>query len=380
MALTNVNAAAMWTQQSVNTAQNGRFHIGALFPFSAGTTGMTGWRDGVIIGTNTGGAGNVPNDLQIKAITPTPSLSLTVEAGRCLITRSGNGPFLGYNAAQATLTLAAADPTNPRVDRIVAQSYDTTLGDSVAGLNPALAAPGALVIRAVTGTPAGSPVAVALAANQISLATVAVAANATAITNGNITDTRKGAYNPSGIRTLLPGDAVGDAGAVSGEMRFSFAANVGGACVWNGTTWQRITPRVAPDPGITGGLVASSGERLLATVVVPDIGGAYFLEAGGHCNVVLSSGSNAAVGIQVRIDGGGVWDDNSWHTGGRVIISDATGFSRSVVAPMRLGPATLTGSHTIQLITKNLAAGPTYTVNTGGAEFQSFCVKQIPLF
>jgi hypothetical protein len=46
------------------------------------------------------------------------------------------------------------------------------------------------VSHRVAGTPAGSPVAPALPANSITLATIAVGAGATAITNANITDTR----------------------------------------------------------------------------------------------------------------------------------------------------------------------------------------------
>jgi hypothetical protein len=47
-----------------------------------------------------------------------------------------------------------------------------------------------VVLQVVAGTPAGSPVAPATPANSISLATVAVAAGATALTTANITDTR----------------------------------------------------------------------------------------------------------------------------------------------------------------------------------------------
>lgn len=236
MALTNLNAAVAWTQQSVDTAQVGRFHAGAQVPLAAATTGMTAWRDGVVCHTNQGGLNNIPNDLQIKQA-GSPSLSITCEAGSCIITRSGQGPFLCYLQTQGTLTVANADPTNPRIDRIVAQIYDTTIGDSLAGLSPLPASPGCLVIRAVTGTPAGSPAAPATPAGAISLATVAVAANATQILTANITDTRKSILTPSGARTMLPGDLVTDAGAVSGELRYQPNTSDTGASVWNGATW-----------------------------------------------------------------------------------------------------------------------------------------------
>lgn len=237
MALTNLNAAVAWTLQSVNTAQNGRFHIGAFIPSAAATTGLTAWRDGVIVSTNQGGSNNIPNDLQIKA-SGSPSLVLTVEAGHCVITRAGQGPYLCYNQTQGNVTLAAADPTNPRIDRIVAQVYDSALSDTLP-TTPVLAAPGGLVIRAVTGTPAGSPSAPATPTGAISLATVSVIANDTTITNADITDTRKSAGNPGGARPLLPGDLSADAGTVAGDLRYlSTAAANGGVSVWTGGRWR----------------------------------------------------------------------------------------------------------------------------------------------
>lgn len=243
MALTNLNSqSTAWTLQSVNTAQQGRFHMGALFPAAAATTGMTAWRDGVVVSTNQGGSNSIPNDMQIKPITPTPSMSLTCEAGSCVITRTGQGPYLCYLPTQGTLTLAAADPTNPRIDRIVAQVYDSALGDTLP-TTPTLSSPGGLVIRAVTGTPAGSPVAPALPTGAITLATVAVAANATQITSGNITDARKSCVTRgSSARTLLPGDLSSDAGAVSGELRYTVGTKQ--MDVWDGSAW---TP-----PGLGG--------------------------------------------------------------------------------------------------------------------------------
>lgn len=238
MALTNYNAQVAWTQQLVNTAINGRLHIGAILPSATATTGLTVWRNGVVCTTNQGGTSNIPNDLQVKAVSPTPSLSLTVEAGHCVITRSGQGPYLCVNSAQGTLTLAAADTVNPRIDIIVAQLYDTALGDSMPS-TPALAAPGGLVVRPVTGTPAGSPVAPSVPTGAILLANIAVAANATQITSGNITDLRRSAFTASGPRTQLPGDvAVTDNGAVAGEAKYTVSSQI--QYVWTGTVWQPV--------------------------------------------------------------------------------------------------------------------------------------------
>jgi hypothetical protein len=69
-----------------------------------------------------------------------------------------------------SLTIAAADATNPRRDIVV------------------VTAAGAL--RVYTGTPANSPTDPALSAGDVPLARVAVAANAVSVVNGNITDLR----------------------------------------------------------------------------------------------------------------------------------------------------------------------------------------------
>jgi hypothetical protein len=90
------------------------------------------------------------------------------------------GTYVTYNDASVVLSLNTADPTNPRIDLICATVNDAYYTGSLNNV----------VIQVVAGTPAGSPVAPSLPANSITLATVAVGAGATAITNANITDTR----------------------------------------------------------------------------------------------------------------------------------------------------------------------------------------------
>lgn len=239
MALTNLNASSALTQQAVTTALIGRLHFGSFMQSSPGASGMSAWRDGVIVTTNTGGSNNVPNDLQIKAA-GSPSLNLTCEAGHCVITRSGQGPYLCYNPTQGTLTLAAADTVNPRIDAIVAQVYDVALGDTLP-TTPALASPGGLVIRAVTGIPGGVPVAPSTPVGSILLAHVTVVQNDTTITSGDIADKRRSAFNAGGGRTQLPGDvATTDNGAVTGELRSTVSSLGPMVSTWSGTAWNPI--------------------------------------------------------------------------------------------------------------------------------------------
>lgn len=113
----------------------------------------------------------------------TPAMSVSVAAGHALINGtevSNQGLYIAYNDAATTVAIATADPAQPRIDRVVVKVQDSYYSG----------ASNQVVFAVVTGTPAGSPVPPAAPANSLTLAFVAVAANATSIVNANITDTR----------------------------------------------------------------------------------------------------------------------------------------------------------------------------------------------
>lgn len=102
-------------------------------------------------------------------------MNVKVDSGQALI----RGHYYS-NTATVTLTVTAANPTNPRIDLVVLE------------LDPSA---NTIVLRVVAGTPAGSPVAPALVQTdagvyQLKMAEIAVAANAFSITAPNVTDTR----------------------------------------------------------------------------------------------------------------------------------------------------------------------------------------------
>ena len=130
-------------------------------------------------------------DLQVTQ-SSVPAMSVQIAAGWGVILgtyQSLMGAYQFTNDAAATATIAAADPTNPRIDLIcitVSDAYYTGATNQVA-------------INVVTGTPAGSPSAPATPTNSIVLARVAVAALATTIVNANITDYRTRAGTVTGF-------------------------------------------------------------------------------------------------------------------------------------------------------------------------------------
>jgi len=118
----------------------------------------------------------------VVAQTATASMAVTV-SGASQGTAGGNAwlpnGYRVYNDTQATLIVLAADATNPRID-LVAIGIDTTT-------NPYT--PEVMIIK---GTAAASPVVPSYPTGFVglSLAKIAVAANATSIVNANITDLR----------------------------------------------------------------------------------------------------------------------------------------------------------------------------------------------
>jgi hypothetical protein len=150
-----------WLQNGSHPAENDRLTTQALWA----TTGII-----------------KSDSLAVTQNTPA-GLSILVASGWAAIvgtTQANMGTYVGYNDATVVLSITTADPTNPRIDRVCLTVNDAYY---TGALNNA-------VLQVIAGTPAGSPVAPALPANSISLATVAVGAGATAITNANITDTR----------------------------------------------------------------------------------------------------------------------------------------------------------------------------------------------
>ena len=150
-----------WLQNGSHPAENDRLTTQALYA----TTGIIG-----------------SSSLAVTQNSPA-GMSVRVAAGWASIvgtTQANMGTYVIYNDATETLTVTTADPTNPRIDRVVATVQDAYYSGSANDV----------IFQVVAGTPAGSPSAPATPANSISLATVAVAAGASSILTADITDTR----------------------------------------------------------------------------------------------------------------------------------------------------------------------------------------------
>ena len=150
-----------WLQNGSHPAENDRLSTQAIYATSG------------IVGSSS------------VAVTQTtvPSMAVQVAVGWGAIVgdfTTNMGAYQFYNDAATQLSVTTANPSNPRIDRVVVTVNDAFYTGSSNNVT----------FQVIAGTPAGSPVAPATPIMSLSLATIAVAAGATSITNANITDTR----------------------------------------------------------------------------------------------------------------------------------------------------------------------------------------------
>jgi hypothetical protein len=235
-----VRTPPSWLQNGSHPAENDRLTTQALWA----TTGII-------------------NSASLLVHQNTPAgLSVVVDSGWAAIvgtTQANMGTYVTYNDASLVLSLNTADPTNPRVDLVCATVNDAYYTGSLNNV----------IIQVVAGTPAGSPVAPSLPANSITLATVAVGAGATAITNANITDTRVL------VTTNIP--ESGDISAVNagtglsgGGSSGSVTLSINTAVTADLTTAQTLTNKSLTTPKINLGINAQTGTTY--TTVLDDNG------------------------------------------------------------------------------------------------------------
>lgn len=177
----------------------------------------------------------------------TPNMSVNVGSGLAFVhgsEGSKQGTYFCQNDGTVNKTLSAADPTNPRIDIVVAKVQDSFYS----GVTNAWS------LAVVTGTPAGSPSAPAAPNNSIILAQIAVAANATSITNANITDKRT--YN-----SALGGVVVCTSStrpSVPYEGLYGFETDTNKPLYYDGANWRQhfglniVTSSTRPASPYTG--------------------------------------------------------------------------------------------------------------------------------
>lgn len=159
----------------------------------AGGGGTIGVRGGVI-----GGSG--------LAVAAGTGMTVTVGPGHFVVPNSGTPTAGGYAStlsSTATLTVQTADPSNPRIDIVVAFVSDVGSSSSFGA------------VEIITGTAAPSPSAPSAPANSITLAQITVSAGATSITNSMIADVRPYTTATGGVLVATKGSVAGYAGQIA---------------------------------------------------------------------------------------------------------------------------------------------------------------------
>jgi len=169
------------------------------------------------------------NDLAVSA-KATPAMSVNVAAGAAIVA-GDEDPYQGHyhlvNDATKSVTVTTADGTNPRIDLIVARVYDS----AYSGADDEWA------LECIAGTPSGSPSAPATPDNALVLAQISVAAGATSITSGNITDKRVPAASRVATVSAI-GRYPSPGGAGTLVYRDSGDANEGPE-FYHGSAWRK---------------------------------------------------------------------------------------------------------------------------------------------
>lgn len=174
-----------WMDGVTVAAQDLRLGVTAADLTAASTSGTTG------IAACAGVRPGVGTPL---ACTWTSGLSFTLSAGICHVQGTASATAGMYTLTldtTATLTCTTADPTNPRIDSVIAVVVDNGNNTSTA------------FFKILAGTPAVSPSAPTLPSNALLLCNIAVAANASTLSAGVFTDERVWSVATGGILPFL---------------------------------------------------------------------------------------------------------------------------------------------------------------------------------
>lgn len=282
-----------------------------------------------------GRAGVIPRtatftDLKVSQRGAGANMSVDVAEGSCVVLGTEatyQGAYYCEEQGVLNVVITAANATNPRRDLIVARIRDAEYSGAT----------NTFAIEVTTGTAAASPADPTVPANCVVLARVAVAANATSITNANITDLRAGYAAVTGsavignqIKVAAPGGVVvctssfrPTTGLYAGLVIYETDTNL--MYIYSGSAWTttRCAGRVYAAAGafinalgapvalvfdstsfVRGGMTAGSSGLTVPVTGIYQVNGHVKMQpplagATGFSPAILKNGTLAAYGDQL---------------------------------------------------------------------------------
>jgi hypothetical protein len=235
-----IHTPPSWLQNGSHPAENDRLTTQALWA----TTGIIN-----------------ASSLAVRANSPVGMSVITASGWAAIVgdIQPAMGTYIGYNDDDVVLTIATANPTNPRIDVVcmtVNDSYYTGSTDNV-------------ILQVIQGTAATSPTPPAIPDNSIALANVAVGAAVTSINSGNITDQRVLVTSNVPVSGDITGVTAGT-GLSGGGSSGTVTLAIDTAVTADLTTAQTLTNKSLTSPKINLGINAQSGTTY--TTVLADNG------------------------------------------------------------------------------------------------------------
>lgn len=291
---------------------------------------------------------NSTGSMQVLAVS---GMNIKVAAGFAVVANSTSASQSGYTTGSMTssaLTVATSDPTNPRIDLVCVTVLEN--GDSTSVGE----------VQIITGTPAGSPVAPSLPSNSLSLGTIAVAANASSISQGNITDTRVYTTAAGGVVPWANMNLVttGHAGLIAYDItngRF-FHNDSTGAKQFKILPWAPVVTIKNTDFNL-----ATSSTSVATASITTD--GSTDIKVTAHwVGMFQATPSTCQIVVEIWVDGTKIDEWNGMTNSGDVASTSHLGQTMVYSTSSAAGDTPSAGSHTISVkMWSTYAAGHTVT-------------------
>jgi hypothetical protein len=293
---------------------------------------------GIATGTTIGVLGGVVGGTGL-AVSAGTGMTVTVQPGSYVVPNSSTPTAGGYASTlstQATLTVQTADPSNSRIDIIVAYVSDVGSSSSFGA------------IQIITGVAGPSPSVPTAPANSITLARLTVTAAATSITAGMLSDVRPFTVATGGILVAPRGTVNG----YKGQIAYDPASN---AFYHNNGTTNATQLHVLPWVPIiqtrnTNFVFDGSEQTVLSATITTD-GNTdieiYFKYAGIGCSL----GGTFIATFRMYIDSSAV--DGTWTPS---LPGDGTiynGSAWSYFTSSGAGDTPSAGTHTVKVTVQN---------------------------